>query len=58
MNASDVAWPAAIVTDPPTWVPPDVQTGFEFAAGPQTKNLTVPVTGPLGPDSVAVSVID
>src|SRR5437660_5804030 len=46
-----------MVTAPPTGVPPAVQSGLE-AAGPQTKNLTVPVTAPFEPDRVAVSVTD
>jgi hypothetical protein len=58
VNGSETAWPAPIVTGPaPTCVPPVVQSGFE-PAGPQTKNLTVPVTGPFEPESVAVSVTD
>ena len=62
MNAADVAWPPLIVTGPgPTCTPPKVQSGFETKSGPQTKNLTVPVTGggeAPEPDSVAVSVTE
>src|SRR5436190_1140384 len=58
VNGPETAWPAAIVTAlGGTAVPPDVQSGFA-TAGPQTKKLTVPVTGPFEPERVAVSVTD
>src|SRR5436190_21925784 len=46
-----------MVTAPPTAVPPVEQSGAE-EAGPHTKKLTVPVTAPRDPLSVAVSVAE
>src|SRR4029079_13574913 len=57
VKASEVALPPDRVFVAPTFVPPVEQSGAE-PDGPQTKKATVPLTVPLGPVSVAVSVTD
>ncbi len=59
-NAGDVAWPLTPTVELPSEVPlPGVeQSGLEARFGPQTKNWTLPVTAPLAPERVAVSVTE
>ena len=56
VKPSDVAWPPLRVFVP-AGVPP-LTHGVALPVGPQTKKATVPVTVPLGPVSVARSVIE
>ena len=58
MYGSESTVPFEKLLAEPTGQPPDVQSGLEPTFGPQTKNLTEPLTGPFAPERVAVSVTD